>query len=90
MGAGFTNLAGTQDGPHIVGSPTVLPMPYGGGAFRSVAMNEVFSGASPLFDLGFVAITPTGAPTRQGPPQACTCSTARKCPECDAGTPGCP
>jgi len=90
VGAGFTNLAGTQDGPHIVGSPTVLPMPYGGGAFRSVAMNEVFSGASPLFDLGFVAITPTGAPTRQGPPQACTCSTARKCPECDAGTPGCP
>jgi len=90
VGAGFTNLAGTQDGPHIVGSPTVIPMPYGGGPFRSVAMNEVFSGASPLFDLGFVAITPTGAPTFQGAAQACTCSTARKCPECDAGTTGCP
>jgi len=90
VGAGFTNLAGTQDGPHTVGSPTVIPMPYGGGPFRSVAMNEVFSGASPLFDLGFVAITPTGAPTFQGAAQACTCSTARKCPECDAGTTGCP
>jgi len=90
VGAGFTNLAGTQDGPHTVGPPTVTPMPSGGGPFRSVAMNEVFSGASPLFDIGFVAITPTGAPTFQGAAQACTCSTARTCPQCEAGTPGCP
>src|SRR5437773_2432661 len=90
VGAGFTNLAGTQDGPHIVGSPTVIPMPYGGGPFRSVAMNGVFSGAPPPFVLGFVAIPPTGAPTFQGAAQACTCSTARNCPDCDGVTTGRP
>src|SRR5207247_4433183 len=82
VGAGFTNLPGTQDGPHTVGSPTVIPMPSGGGPFRSVAMNEVFSGAGPLFDIGFVAITPTGAPTFQGAPHTCTCSTTRTFQQC--------
>jgi len=67
----------------------VIPMPYGGGSFRTVAIGEVFSQA-PLFDIGFVAITPTAAPTFQGPAGSCTCPATRHCPECDAGSPGCP
>jgi len=54
-----------------------------------VAIGEVFSQA-PLFDIGFVAITPTAAPTFQGPAGSCTCPATRHCPECDAGSPGCP
>ena len=93
VGFGFNVSVNNNDplrnGPYTVGPPTVIPMPYGGGSFRTVAIGEVFSQA-PLFDIGFVAITPTAAPTFQGPAGSCTCPATRHCPECDAGSPGCP
>src|SRR5207245_2315193 len=75
------------------GSPVVpgaLSMPYGGGKFRTATVGQAFSGASPLWDVGFVAITPTGAPQFLGPPETFTCNPVHTCPECDAGSAFCP
>jgi len=93
LGAGFTGVPNPpQDGPYTVSGTggAALPMPYGGGSFRTVTIGGAFSGASPLFDVGFVAITPTGAPTFLGSAQACSCPAFHTCPECDAGAARCP
>src|SRR5439155_971852 len=70
VGAGFTNLpTPPPDGPYTVPGtgPAVLPMPYGGGKFRTATVGAAFSGASPLFDVGFVAIRPPGVRRRVQP-----------------------
>ena len=77
-GAGFlgTGVAGTN-GPFTV---TGVPGPYAGGCSRVVAIGEVMPGAGPLYDLGFVSVTPFAAPT-QVATQSCSCSVTPGCPE---------
>ena len=103
VGAGFTNLpnppqdqaaAGVpytiEGGPAGSATSAATAMPYGGGKYRSVTIGAAFSGATPLFDVGFVAVTPNGALTFQGAAEACTCPAVHPCPECDAGSAVCP
>jgi len=77
-GLGFTSAA--PEGPIVVGPPGVLPAPYEGGESRNAAAGIVFSGASPVFDLGFTAITQTSA-AQVVAPQICTCTPTPGCPE---------
>jgi len=78
-GSNFTGTP-TSRGPYTIGAPAVLPLPYGGTAFRTAAAGLVFSGGV-LHDIGFIAITPTGAPTVVTPAQTCTCNPTPGCPE---------
>jgi hypothetical protein len=83
-GAGFTNL--NKTGPFTLGSPPAKPQPYDsstcGNGVCSVGVSggPVFSGGSPLFDLGFVAVFTNGAMTRM-PTQSCPCTQVQGCPE---------
>jgi len=103
VGAGFTNVPSppreqaapgvpytVEGGPAGSATSAATAMAYGGGKYRTVTIGAAFSGSSPLFDVGFVAITPTGAPTFQAAGGSCTCPAVHTCPECDAGSPGCP
>lgn len=58
----------------------VSPQPYAGGGFQMAAVQPIFPGAGPLWDLGFVNITPYGAPTLLAP-EACVGSPVAGCPE---------
>jgi len=78
VGLGFTSAA--PEGPIVVGPPGVQPAPYEGGESRNAAAGIVFSGASPVFDLGFTAITQTSA-AQVVAPQTCTCTPTPGCPE---------
>ena len=77
-GAGFlgTGVAGTN-GPFTV---TGVPGAYAGGCSRVVAIGEVLPSAGPLYDLGFVSVTPFAAPT-QVATQSCSCTVTPGCPE---------
>ncbi len=77
-GAGFSNAS--PDGPITVGPPPAAAIPYGGGNSIPVAAGPVFSGSAPLFDIGFIAITPNGSPTIVAP-ESCSCTPVPGCPE---------
>ena len=83
-GAGFAS--GNKIGPIAVGSPPAAPQPYdsstcgSGVCSTAVSAGPVFTGSSPLFDMGFVAMLTNGAITRQ-PTAACTCTPEPGCPE---------
>jgi hypothetical protein len=70
----------SPDGPITVAPPTAAAIPYGGGNSIPVAAGPVFSGSPPLFDIGFVAITPNGSPTIVAP-ESCSCTPVPGCPE---------
>ena len=59
---------------------TGVPGAYGGGCSRVAAVGMALSGAAPLYDLGFVSITPFAQPT-QVATQACSCTVTPGCPE---------
>jgi len=78
-GAGFSTAS--PDGPIAVGTSVARPQSYDGsvGAIQ-VAAGPVFSGAAPLYDIGFVAILPAGPATLQ-PAETCSCVPVPGCPE---------
>jgi hypothetical protein len=81
-GAGFTTTA--PDGPITVAAAPAgpaQPQSYDGtvGSIQ-VAVGPIFSGAAPLNDIGFVAITPN-APASLQPADTCTCIPVPGCPE---------
>src|SRR5882724_4752541 len=77
-GAGFSSAS--PDGPITVGPLPAAAIPYGGGNSIPVAAGPVFSGSAPLFDIGFIAITPNGSPTIVAP-ESCSCTPVPGCPE---------
>ena len=77
-GSGFTTA--NQNGPITVGPPTAQPASYTGSDSMGVAVGPVFSGAGPLYDIGFVALTPNG-PASVVANEACSCTPVAGCPE---------
>jgi len=83
-GSGFAS--GNKAGPIAVGSPPAAPQPYdsstcgSGVCSTAVSVGPVFTGASPLFDMGFVAVLTNGAIVRQ-PTATCGCTRQAGCPE---------
>jgi hypothetical protein len=73
-GAGFSG-----PGP-IDASPAASPASYGGGNSTTVAVGFALSGSFPLFDIGFVAVTPNGPATIVAS-QTCNCTPVVGCPE---------
>jgi len=78
-GTGFSSAS--PDGPITVGSLVARPQSYDGtvGAIQTAA-GPIFSGAAPLYDIGFVGVLPSGPATVQ-PAETCTCVPVAGCPE---------
>ncbi len=76
-GSGTTSPAG----PITIDATVARPQSYDGsvGAIQ-VAGGPVFSGAAPLYDIGFVAILPT-SPATVAPAETCSCTPVAGCPE---------
>jgi hypothetical protein len=78
-GSGFTSA--DKVGPFTVGSPPATPQPYDGSSGSiAVSAGIALTGSAPLFDIGFVAVLPSGMLARM-PTESCTCSPVAACPE---------
>jgi hypothetical protein len=78
-GAGFSTAA--PDGPVTIGSSVAHGQSYDGSTGPvQVAGGPVFSGVAPLYDIGFVAILPSG-PAALAPAETCSCVPVAGCPE---------
>jgi hypothetical protein len=78
-GSGFSSAS--PNGPISLGPAVAQPQSYDGttGPIQ-VAGGPVFSGAAPLYDIGFVAILPSG-PAAVAPAETCSCVPVAGCPE---------
>jgi hypothetical protein len=78
-GNGFS--AANQNGPITVGPTVARPQSYDGSVGPiQVAAGPIFSGAAPLYDIGFIGILPSGPATVQ-PAETCSCVPVSGCPE---------
>jgi hypothetical protein len=78
-GNGFSTA--NPNGPITLGPTVARPQSYDGSVGPiQVAAGPIFSGAAPLYDIGFVGILPSGPATVQ-PAQSCSCVPVAGCPE---------